>query len=484
MITMCDAGCAVEIAETAGVFELTMHSTGRTWGPAPLALLEIYDIAAERRDRVSALRCRILGSSAAMVRCELTDVTRAITMEMEIGILYGELVLTCRIERIIESNPDEYRLLSIIPVHGLLAISADGHGILPCRSGIRFSPRGKPSFQDRFLLYGEHSRCEMMPTLPMIATMDRHNSLYAIATQGAWNGEVHVSCTGSGTAVLDLGISLRQLWFDSLERPVIQIRIGRSQGGPFALAAIAKLLRAHVHHELGKPLLSHRLARSPKLAAAADGGSLDDIHITICQSAYGGTRRQFTDEIAKLLHAAQVNLGAVALDSSFFYAILNADITIDPGEIARLPLGQPELQPMGLLVESIPLWHLVMHDMVVTIGRGHDWADTQRAALFGLLPSSVSHIPLTSRERFIARREYMVQLLVHDLGRLRTQEILDWQRLAPEVEETTWEDGTCIVADFSLGRLTINGVLVLRPECFMSSTDATGPNGNVDMVDL
>ena len=117
------------------------------------------------------------------------------------------------------------------------------------------------------MIYGEQSRWELLPLLPVCAVQDSEAGLIALARQGAGETECHVATDGAGGGAVGFGMSLRQFWPDPVEKTTREIRFRPAGPREDIAVAAAKRVRRHVIDDHGKPSLKARAAESPELAA-------------------------------------------------------------------------------------------------------------------------------------------------------------------------------------------------------------------------
>jgi len=132
--------------------------------------------------------------------------------------------------------------------------------------------------------------------------------------------------------------------------------------------------------------------------------------------------------------------------------------------------SKPEWPVTSLIQEVVPVWNLALHELVTKENQGLSWSATMKAILLGEVPrdewsAEGEVMPILDDER-IAKLKARYDLCCCEFGHLVTQQLVSWKRLAPAVEETTYADGTHVLADFGNERLTVNGKDVPRPLIF------------------
>jgi len=86
-------------------------------------------------------------------------------------------------------------------------------------------PAAKDRLRDRFMIYGEQTRWELLPMLPVFAAQDGEGGLIGLARQGAAETECHVATDGQGGGAVGVGFSPRQLWPDPVEKSTREMRL-------------------------------------------------------------------------------------------------------------------------------------------------------------------------------------------------------------------------------------------------------------------
>jgi len=93
----------------------------------------------------------------------------------------GELVVRMPMTEVYEDKPVTFRLFSVILLPGLMTTTADI--LLPLRTGYLCRTTGKPRVRDRFLIYGEQPRWELLPLMPLAAVQGEDGGLMVLATE-------------------------------------------------------------------------------------------------------------------------------------------------------------------------------------------------------------------------------------------------------------------------------------------------------------
>ncbi len=247
---------------------LTDRTSGRCWGPVPLLELEVYSKAEFRAEPVRRYRIHLVEETGSGFHVIIGDATRGIRAGLWFRLAGDELSVLLQMSEIYEDKQATYRLLSINVLPGLLQVSGcASRMLLPLNSGMLCFLDGKERLRDRFMVYGEQTRWELVPMLPVCGVQDSTAGLIALARQGAEETECHVETDGHGGGSTGFAFSLRQHWPDPVEKATRELRIRAIGPDDDLVVAAAKRLRRHVIDDHGKPTLAQRAAESPELAA-------------------------------------------------------------------------------------------------------------------------------------------------------------------------------------------------------------------------
>ncbi len=246
-------------------FELADVASGRVWGRSPLLVLEIYAKAEFRVERVRTYAINQVEAAPDSVHVSIGDDARQIRVGLWLKIRNGELSVTMPMAEVYEDKSATHRLFSIVLLPGLMKADHGGALLMPLNSGMLCNPAGKPKLADRFMIYGEQARWELLPTLPVAAVQTPTGGLFALARRGAEETECHVATDGNGTGEIGFGLSLRQFWPDPVEfatREIVYCPIPRTAD---LVHFAAKRLRRHVMEDLGKRTVKQRAEESPEV---------------------------------------------------------------------------------------------------------------------------------------------------------------------------------------------------------------------------
>ena len=245
------------------LLELIDTANGRQWGPVPLLTLEVYAKAEFRVETVREYRLDQVHLTDNGLHVTLGDGAHQLRLGLWLKIEHGELQVRMPMTELYEDKAATYRLFSVIVLPGLL--DTKGHLLMPLGAGMLCDVRKKPCVADRFLIYGEQSRWELLPMIPVGATQDSERGMMVLATEAASETECHVRTDGHGHGNLDFGMSVRQFWPDPVEFSARAIRYIPLPPAADLVHFTAKRLRRHLIEDLGKPTLTQRMAESPEL---------------------------------------------------------------------------------------------------------------------------------------------------------------------------------------------------------------------------
>ena len=247
----------------AAVNEISTAGTLRV----PLLALEIYDRAQLRVDRLEHLTVDRLERVDDAAHVTVSDRTRGVVVGLWIRpAANGGFVVTVTPAEVYESKPELYRLFSIDLLPGLMRCGSDGTLLLPINIGVLCRPAGKPKRSDKFLIYGEQARWELLPTLPACAVQTPAGGMAAVAVAGAAETECRVNTDGAGNGSVGLSFFWRSHDVAPVEQSPRTIRFHPIPAGADVTVFTAEILHRHVTEELGKPRLATRAAESPEVA--------------------------------------------------------------------------------------------------------------------------------------------------------------------------------------------------------------------------
>lgn len=276
-----DSHIQAKMAKTADGLQLTLidSATKVNWGPVPLFVPEIHNKTLRRSEPLSKVRVDKLEELADGVHVSLTCVAEKISFALWLRIIDGRLrVMFCPSE-LYEADAGIHRLYAIDVLPGLLRVGAEGTMLMPVNTGAICRPAGKPALADRFLLYGEQDRWELIPCYPLCAAWDATAGLSALVTTGDCDAECRVSTDGKDNGQIGFAFRLRQHWIDPVDFENRELVIA-----PFApqadepVAHCAKVLRRHIMDFHGKKTLRERAAESPEVAYMLEACTMKLFH--------------------------------------------------------------------------------------------------------------------------------------------------------------------------------------------------------------
>ena len=241
-----------------------------TWagGPrVPVLALEVYDRAQLRVDRPDRLTVTRLDRADDAIHLTVSDPGRGIVVGAWVRpTADGGFAVVVSPAEVYECRPDLYRLFAVDVLPGLMRCGPDGTLLLPVNTGVLCRPAGKAAAADRFLIYGEQARWELLPTLPTCAAQTPAGGLVALATRAAAEAECRVSTDGRGNGTVGLSFHWRSHDVSPVEQGVREIRYTPVPAGADLTVFTAGVVRRHVTDDLGKPPLARRAAESPEVA--------------------------------------------------------------------------------------------------------------------------------------------------------------------------------------------------------------------------
>jgi len=244
------------------------HTDGGYTSPTvPLVAMEVCDRMQERVDRLTEYRVMQIEHDEKTIHVTVRDRSRGVTIGIWLTLTDGgELDVLVPPAEVEEATERLYRVYAVDVLPGLLEAGPDGVLLLPVNSGVLCRPAGKPKTADRFLIYGEQERWELVPTLPITAVQTPTGGLTALASEGATDMYCGVSADGQGRACANLYPMFRRQWVDPVDWTHRAVRIGVLAANDDVVVAAAKRVRRHVIDDLGKPTLAERAAESPQCA--------------------------------------------------------------------------------------------------------------------------------------------------------------------------------------------------------------------------
>ena len=256
----------VDTADDRCWLKLQDLRSGHEWPRVPVLAIEAYDRAQQRLDRLTQYRIDQVQAGHDSIHLVVGDRTRGIAVGIWLRLINGELSILLSPAEVYEYKPLLFRVFAIDVLPGMMCADARGEMLLPINKGIICRPGDKPAREDRFLIYGEQSRWELLPNLPVCAVQTPKGGLMAMAVGGAAETECRVATSGEGTGTVGLSFFLRGHDTDPIEPAARDIRIIPIPTGKDITVFTAGVLRKHIMNDLGKPTLKQRAAESPEVA--------------------------------------------------------------------------------------------------------------------------------------------------------------------------------------------------------------------------
>jgi hypothetical protein len=236
--------------------------SGCHWPRVPLVLLEVYDRAQQRVDTIGRFDVLQTNQSADSVRVTLGHKASGVSLEIELRLIGGELSVQLLPADILESKIELYRLFAVHLLPGMMHAGKTGELLLPINTGVVCRPENAPACDDRFLIYGQQSRWELLPTMPVCAVKNPQGGLTAIAVSAPAETECRIHTDGQGTGSVGLGFFIRGTDVDFVEPTLREIRYVPIPPDADITVFTAGRLRQHVMRDLGKPTLRQRAKES------------------------------------------------------------------------------------------------------------------------------------------------------------------------------------------------------------------------------
>lgn len=270
---LADEVLSVDLKRSESSLEISVKelATGRTWGPVPLLELEVYSKAEFRANRVRTYRIDQVQQEGWGLHVTVGHSYWGVRVGLWLSVVDGELVVRMPIPEVYEDRIATRRLLGVHVMPGLLSAGPDDQMLLPLNTGCLCSPRDKPALSDRFMMYGEQNRWELMPMLPVAAVHGKAGGLMVLASSAAAEAECHVATDGQGNGHITFGMTLRQDWPDPIEWETRELRYRPIPSQDDLLVHVADRLRRHIMIDIGKRTLKERIAQCPELGYLAKG---------------------------------------------------------------------------------------------------------------------------------------------------------------------------------------------------------------------
>jgi hypothetical protein len=239
---------------------------GRSWGRVPLLELEIFDKAEDRTETLTEFRIDAVEKLSQGVHVIVGSTVHCISLGMWVRLVDGELSVLVPPTEMYETNTTLFRIKCVNVLPGLLRVGSGGTLVLPIASGAVCHTAGKQKISERFMIYGEQQRWELLPLMPVCAAHSPEGGMIALAVAGAADTECRISTDGKGSGEIGFGISARMFWPDPVDLQNRELRYAPIPPTADAVHATAQRLRRHAVEDLKKPTLKQRAAESPEVA--------------------------------------------------------------------------------------------------------------------------------------------------------------------------------------------------------------------------
>jgi hypothetical protein len=292
--------------------ELIDLRSGTVWGPVQPFALDIYSLALQRTEAGTNSSFAVTtGDGWIDVTLTVDDVLFSASATVRFALDGEGLVARIAGDRLQEPCPERSLLAGITLLPGLLSVGPQpqrhGHLVLPYRSGALCFPERHGPFQDRFLVYGEQRRWELMPMLPCLGAVrtQTQSALLAIVEQGECDAECQVETNGCGGGSATFSLRYRYTPIDPVDPIERVVRFVPLRGAEAGYAGMGRRMHQFVLAASGRGTLMERAAANPDIAYAGSAFVLKIMHACkdIGSSSGDGALRVFTtfDQAAQQL---------------------------------------------------------------------------------------------------------------------------------------------------------------------------------------
>lgn len=262
-----DSRLSVRIHEREG--QLWMETTDRLSGRSEVSRLlglEIFDRALRREERIAQYQTDCLEAIDRGVRARVRSRSHGISAAVSVSVEEGELVIRARWSDMEESKPDRYLLFAIhaLPEFGKVT-GFDARLLLPVSGAAICHPAGKPAVEDRFAIYLEQPRWELISTLPIAGAWDQSGGWMWLASRCPAEAECRVATDGQDGGQVGFAFRFRHHRVDPVEAGLREFRCIPFSEKEDPVHFVARRLRRHVIEDLGKPTLAQRAEESPEV---------------------------------------------------------------------------------------------------------------------------------------------------------------------------------------------------------------------------
>ena len=137
-------------------------------------------------------------------------------------------------------------------------------------------------------------------------------------------------------------------------------------------------------------------------------------------------------------------------------------------------VADPSWPVRTLIDRQVPMWDLTIQGLVFSEQTGVSWNHAMRAVLLGkhirdewTVREAVRHPTLDDAR--ISKECAMYDLCIVRFGHLQTAFITAYREPTDHVRQTTFSDGTEVVADFAAGEPTVDGRRIACPVALAAS---------------
>ncbi len=184
---------------------------------------------------------------------------------------------------------------------------------------------------------------------------------------------------------------------------------------------------------------------------------------------HGGPRSDCSAGQVRIVEEARRVFGACGTEFGFMPCAVAADHIATCGEPWHITHWKPDWPIHSLLAHGdvVPIWQLVFSGLTVCEARGGvSWANVQECVLFGRVPrdewsTRPGVMPVFDGDR-AARLKAVYDLCITRFGHLKRMAISSFIQDGDK-RQTTFDDGTTVVADSASDELIVNGDRVACP---------------------
>lgn len=258
--------------------ELHDLTNGKQWGKAPLLIIDVHDKALRRNVTIRQFRIDRIEQLPDGVHVVVGHRSTGVEIGLWVRIILGELSIMLQPSEVYERHQELHRLFCIDILPGMLSVGPGGTLVLPVNTGMLCDPAKKSKCSDKFLIYGEQDRWELMPSMPVLAAYQNNAGITAIATRGACDTECRVNTDGCGNGSIGFAFSLRRFWPDPVDLDIREFRYTPIPQKVDYVQFAAKRLRRHVMDDLGKKTLRKRAQESESVAYLINAYTMKMFH--------------------------------------------------------------------------------------------------------------------------------------------------------------------------------------------------------------